>query len=158
IIGSSVAAGILLFFWAAYLTWNAEHTKLEQEEKKRGRPEITASFSSFIETENGVPSYMLALYNSSHFPAVDVHIEDIRYKDKVLRFQAPDAIVYSPSKTLVECGILCNGWTPTNDIMSLFEGEDLRLIPNCKLKIIFSSPDSVNRKNWVFSALFWYDV
>lgn len=146
------------FLLGAFLAWRNERIKLEQEEQKRGRPEITADFKSFGSNPTQLPDWRLLLRNSSPFPAVDVHIEDIRYGDRVLRFMPPSALLQDVDY-FVRCGILCNGWTETNDVLCLFlTNNSIPLsLPSFRLKIYFSSLDSSNRKHWIFSAFFWYD-
>src|SRR5262249_16934282 len=79
-----VAITIIGFlFGAVFLAWRDEHTKLEQEKQKRGRPEVTAEFKAF----GGVPrQWALFIHNSSDSPAINLHIDDIRHNEKVLRF------------------------------------------------------------------------
>lgn len=155
---SYTIVGCTAFMVGAFLAWRNERIKLEQEEQKRGRPEVTADFRPFNDSPVQLPDWHLLLHNSSPYPAVDVHIDDIRHGERVLRFMPPAALLKDVDY-FVRCGILCNGWTETNDILSLFmtEGSIPSMLPSFRLNIHFSSLDSSNRKHWIFSALFWYD-
>lgn len=139
-----------------FLAWRDEHTKLEQEKQKRGRPEITAEFKAF----GGVPrQWALFIHNSSDSPAINLHIDDIRHNEKVLRF-IPISAVSQDNDYPVKCGILHNGWTQTDNVASLWDGETfIGMSPMFDLHIRFSNFDSLNaQKNWIVSARFWWNV
>ena len=153
-----VLVGFLAFMTGAFLAWLNERKKLEELDKQRGRPEITADFMA-IGGGVALPGWILYLHNSSDYPAVDIHIHDIRYGDRVLRFMPPSSLIKGQG-TKVRCGILCNGWTETNDVSSLFLSENTVPLqtPVFDLKINFSSLDNLNRKQWVFRAAFYYEM
>lgn len=150
-------AGGLAFMAGSFFAWLNERKKLEDYDKQRGRPEITASFTPIGDSHH--MSWFLYLHNSSDNPAVDIHIEDIGYAGRVLRFMPPDSLIKGQTAP-VGCGILYNGFRETNDVSSLFMSENTvpLNVPVFTLKIIFSSPDRINRKNWCFQAFFYYET
>ena len=143
------------FMWGAFLAWRNERVKLEAEEQKRGRPDVTAEFG----IDDRSRKWVLYLHNSSSFPAVGVHIDDIKHGVRVLRFLPPASIRQNVDYA-VKCGILLDGWHETNDIASLFSGDKLiGMSPIFNLRIHFSSLDSATaQKHWILSAQFWYDL
>lgn len=153
-----VLVGFVAFMAGSFFAWLNERKKLEEQDRQRGRPEITAQFSP-IDAGSILPAWLLYLHNSSDYPAVDVHIADIRYGDKVLRFIPPASLIKGQTFT-VGCGILYNGWTETNDVSSLFLSDHMVPLntPVFDLTINFSSLDNANRKHWVFRASFYYEV
>jgi hypothetical protein len=152
-----VLVGFLAFMAGAFFAWLNERKKVEEQDRQRGRPEITAEFKAI--GGSPLPTWTLHLHNSSDYPAVDIHIDDIRYGDRVLRFMPPSSLVKGQVAN-VRCGILCNGWTETNDISSLFLSENTVPLqtPVFNLKLNFSSLDNSNRRHWIFRAAFYYET
>lgn len=159
-----VSAGLALVFFlvAAFLAWNEENRKLDEEFSKRDRPILTASFL----TMGNPPQTLLRLDNASPAPAVGITIEDIRLGTKVLRFFPPESVCQGPSK-VVDCQILESGWREKDNVAALFDDRlDLedRILSGkmrseiLRLKVMYSNLDSQSsRQTWVLSLDFWYD-
>jgi hypothetical protein len=153
-----IMIGFVAFTAGAFFAWLNERKKVEDQNRQRGRPAITAELQP-MDGGGHRQAWNLYLHNSSDYPAVDIHIDDITYNDKVLRFIPPSAIAKGATH-FIGCGILCNGWTQTNDILSLFFTDNSVPLnmPVFKLRIIFSSLDKANPQHWNFHAFFWYEM
>ena len=150
LISASFVAAVLLALVAAFLAWNKQYSDLESEKAKRGRPNVTAEFGLLTH------KWYLSLSNSSEFPAVDIHIDDIRKATMVIRFGAVSSL-RKDAFCAPSFGILRDGFTPADDLRILFSDE-YRMDDIFDLRVRFSSLDSrADKKAWVLSAQFWYD-
>ncbi len=130
--------------------------KLDEEQAKRGRPELMASFMMIMGER---PQWWLYLKNSSSLPAVNVNVRDIRNGSKVLRFENPGPI-HGTAPTGVRCYILENGIQERNNVMAIFDGQQFygQSSPSLALKVVYSTLDNrASQKSWELAALFWYD-
>jgi hypothetical protein len=145
---------------ASYRVWAKEHMKLEIA--KQGRPVLTASF---LPLGAAPPQVMLRLQNSSSCPAVGIHVADIRFGTKVLRFFPPEALANGASQC-IHCQILESGWKQQDDVTALFDVGDsaVKILVGrttsgiLRLSVTYSNLDSrTSQKDWVLSCDFWYD-
>lgn len=148
---------------SSFRIWSKERTKLEEEIAKRGRPELTANFQ-FLAADPA-PTVLLHLRNSSACSAVGIHIDDIRYGTKVLRFFPPESLPAGEGRC-IDCQILESGWRERNNLNALFDRSNaIEQIHQgktssdiLKIRVIYSNLDSrLAQKSWVLSFDFWYD-
>ena len=156
IIMTSISAGILFFFIAAFLAWNEELLQCEKEKEKRERPILAPSFL-FLGTR-----WLLRLQNTSSFVAVGIHIDDIRSGQRLLRFFPPVSVAGIAGGT-IDCEVSENARLIENDnVLALFDRiqmADGRMISDqVRIRATYSNMDTqTDQKTWVLSFLFWYD-
>lgn len=155
IVAASIIAGAGLFYIAAFLTWQDEHKKYQDEVAKQRQPKLTAEFMVF----DNPPRTVLMLYNSSEIPAVNLSVQEIRHGSKVLQFSVPKPVRSGPG-TWVDSWILENGRHDENDIMAFFRGMEFvgQMSPTFPLRVTFSGQDSrSSARGWVLSGYFHFD-
>ncbi len=157
---SCLFLSVILACIGGYSAWHKKREALTDEQAKQGRPVLTASF---VPLGGERPQFRLRLQNSSTFPAVGVHIDDVRNGSKVLRFFPPESVV-GVGGNVISCQILENGWQEkdnvaalfeTDRMMQVFEGMCSQVVP---MRILFLNFDNkAAQKCWVLSFPFWFD-
>jgi hypothetical protein len=77
-----VILAVLLFGWGAYITWSREHTKLQEEEAKNGKPEIKIRLLGAL---HHVIALDNTLYLGPSFVTVHIGLVNVRHAPTTIK-------------------------------------------------------------------------